>query len=192
MAEAGRVLRAARDRSGSPRPAMAKSTRWSARTIRYATPKITPSSPKAPGAASESEEARNIEDSDLLAYATTDGRAVVTENASDFVPLAVRWAAEACEQLVRSGDVDDGTIQIIDVPGSAIRPWASNPTADLPSIALDATVYTFDAVDRLLTATTPSGSAKSFYLVDGLLQHTEYKDSSAVVRTVEKRCAVRS
>jgi predicted nuclease of predicted toxin-antitoxin system len=45
-------------------------------------------------AASERDETRNIEDSDLLAYATTDGRAVVTENASDFVPLAVRWAAE--------------------------------------------------------------------------------------------------
>ena len=47
-----------RSRSRSPRPAMAYSRRWSARTMRYATPKVTPSEPKAPGAARDTIEHR--------------------------------------------------------------------------------------------------------------------------------------
>jgi len=52
-----------------------------------------------------------------------------------------------------------------------------------------ATVYTFDSVDRLKTATTPNGIATHVYMVDGLLQRTEYRQSvGAAPTTVEKRC----
>lgn len=45
-------------------------------------------------AASEQEGTRNITDEQLLSAATADGRAVVTENVADFIPLASRWAGE--------------------------------------------------------------------------------------------------
>lgn len=35
---------------------------------------------------------RGIPDEDLLSYATAQGRAVVTENVSDYMPLATQWA----------------------------------------------------------------------------------------------------
>ena len=37
---------------------------------------------------------RGMSDRDLLAYATADGRAVVTENIIDFALLTAQWAAE--------------------------------------------------------------------------------------------------
>ncbi len=37
---------------------------------------------------------RGTSDRDLLAYATADGRAVVTENIVDFALLTARWASE--------------------------------------------------------------------------------------------------
>ena len=39
-------------------------------------------------------ELRGISDEDLLAYAATEGRAIVTENVADFMPLSAQWAGE--------------------------------------------------------------------------------------------------
>jgi predicted nuclease of predicted toxin-antitoxin system len=39
-------------------------------------------------------ELRGIADEELLAYATTEFRALVTENVADFMPLATQWAGE--------------------------------------------------------------------------------------------------
>ncbi len=39
-------------------------------------------------------ELRGMPDADLLAYATTTGRALVTENIVDFAPLTNQWATE--------------------------------------------------------------------------------------------------
>ena len=37
---------------------------------------------------------RGMADEELLAYAVTAGRALVTENVADFMPLASKWAGE--------------------------------------------------------------------------------------------------
>ena len=37
---------------------------------------------------------RGLADEELFAYATTERRALVTENVADFIPLATRWAGE--------------------------------------------------------------------------------------------------
>ena len=37
---------------------------------------------------------RGMADEELLAYAATERRALVTENVADFMPLATRWAGE--------------------------------------------------------------------------------------------------
>jgi hypothetical protein len=37
---------------------------------------------------------RGMADQELLAYATTEQRALVTENVADFMPLATQWASE--------------------------------------------------------------------------------------------------
>lgn len=39
-------------------------------------------------------ELRGMSDEDLLAYASTERRALVTENVADFMPLANQWAGE--------------------------------------------------------------------------------------------------
>ena len=39
-------------------------------------------------------ELRGISDEELLTYATAERRALVTENAADFMPLATQWAGE--------------------------------------------------------------------------------------------------
>jgi hypothetical protein len=39
-------------------------------------------------------ELRGMLDEDLLAHATTERRALVTENVADFMPLATQWAGE--------------------------------------------------------------------------------------------------
>ena len=39
-------------------------------------------------------ELRGVADEELLAYATTEQRALVTENVADFMPLATQWATE--------------------------------------------------------------------------------------------------
>ncbi|MDJ0952603.1 MAG: DUF5615 family PIN-like protein [Acidimicrobiia bacterium] len=39
-------------------------------------------------------ELRGMSDEELLAYATTEQRALVTENVADFMPLAAQWASE--------------------------------------------------------------------------------------------------
>jgi predicted nuclease of predicted toxin-antitoxin system len=45
-------------------------------------------------AAASTPDLRGMPDSDLLAYVTADGRAVVTENIVDFALLTAQWAAE--------------------------------------------------------------------------------------------------
>ena len=37
---------------------------------------------------------RGMSDQELLAYAATERRALVTENVADFIPLATQWAGE--------------------------------------------------------------------------------------------------
>ena len=37
---------------------------------------------------------RGVPDEELLAYATTEQRALVTENVADFMPLATQWAGQ--------------------------------------------------------------------------------------------------
>jgi len=37
---------------------------------------------------------RGMADEELLAYATTERRALVTENVADFMPLATQWAGQ--------------------------------------------------------------------------------------------------
>lgn len=45
-------------------------------------------------AVTERPELRGLPDDEVLAAATDQGRAVVTENVQDFVPLATTWAAD--------------------------------------------------------------------------------------------------
>jgi predicted nuclease of predicted toxin-antitoxin system len=45
-------------------------------------------------AAASTPDVRGMPDSDLLAYATASGRAVVTENIVDFALLTTQWATE--------------------------------------------------------------------------------------------------
>jgi len=40
---------------------------------------------------------RGMSDVDLLTHATTEGRALVTENVADFMPLANQWSGEGKE-----------------------------------------------------------------------------------------------
>lgn len=39
-------------------------------------------------------ELRGMPDGDLLTHATTQGRVLITENVTDFMPLATQWAGE--------------------------------------------------------------------------------------------------